>query len=81
MGVSDASNRRITVDLDTLIVTVFCLIDDAISGQRLRRRGPQPTLSDAEVLTMEAVGEFLSLDQDKAIFTYFRRHFGHFSRP
>ena len=66
------------MDLDTLIVTVFCLIDDAISGQRLRRRGPQPTLSDAEVLRMEVVGEFLSLDQDKAIHLYFRRHFAHF---
>ena len=66
------------MDLDTLIVTVFCLIDDAISGQPLRRRGPQPTLSDAEVLTMEVVGEFLSLDQDTAIHLYFRRHFTHF---
>jgi hypothetical protein len=66
------------MDLDTLIVTVFCLLDDALDGQRLRQRGPQPQLSDAEVLTMEMVGEYLSLDQDKAIFTYFRRHFGHF---
>lgn len=66
------------MDLDTLIVTIFCLIDDALEGQRLRQRGPQPQLSDAEVLTMEAVGEYLSLDQEKAIFTYFRRHFAHF---
>jgi hypothetical protein len=27
---------------------------------------------------METVGEYLGMDQDKAIFTYFRRHFGHF---
>jgi hypothetical protein len=66
------------MDLDTLIVTVFCLLDDALDGQRLRQRGPQPLLSDAEVLTLEAVGEFLGLDQEKAIFTYFRRHFAHF---
>ena len=66
------------MDLDTLIVTVFCLIDDALDGQRLRLRGPQPVLADAEVLTMEAVGEYLAMDQDKAIFTYFRRHFAHF---
>ncbi|HKC64021.1 MAG TPA: IS982 family transposase, partial [Pyrinomonadaceae bacterium] len=37
-----------------------------------------PLLSDAEVLTIEVVGEYLGMDQDKAIFTYFRRHFGHF---
>jgi len=70
------------LDLDTLIVTVFCLIDDALNSllaqQPLRQRGPQPRLADSEVLTMEIVGEFLSLSQDKAIFAYFRRHFAHF---
>jgi hypothetical protein len=66
------------MDLDTLIVTIFCLIDDALDGQRLRQRGPHPLLSDAEVLTMETVGEYLSLDQEKAIFIYFRCHFAHF---
>lgn len=70
------------MDLDTLIVSVFCLVDDALApalaGRRLRQRGPRPTLSDAEVLTLEVVGEFLGLDQEKAIFSYFRRHYGHF---
>lgn len=70
------------MDLDALIVTVFCLVDDALAaalaGRRLRQRGPHPTLSDSEVLTMEAVGEFLGLDQEKAIFSYFRRHYPHF---
>lgn len=70
------------MDLDTLIVTVFCLVDDALAaalaGQRLRQRGPQPRLSDSEVLTMEVIGEFIGLDQEKAIFSYFRRHYPHF---
>jgi hypothetical protein len=70
------------MDLDSLIVTVFCLMDDilreVLAGDKLRQRGPQPLLSDSEVLTMEAVGEFLGLDQDKAIFTYFGRHYAHF---
>ncbi len=44
----------------------------------MRRRGPHPTLRDSEVLTMKAVGEFLGLDQEKAVFSYFRRHYGHF---
>lgn len=70
------------MDLDTLIVTVFCFIDDALKstleGKPVRQRGPQPLLSDAEVLTMETVGEFLGLDQDKAMFAYFRRHYVHF---
>lgn len=70
------------MDLDIFIITVFCLVDDAmkdlLQGQRLRQRGPTPALADSEVLTMEVVGEFLGLDQDKAIYWYFRRHYSHF---
>jgi Transposase DDE domain len=70
------------MDLDALIVTVFCLVDDALAaalaGRRLRRRGPHPMLGDSEVLTMEVVGEFLGLDREKALFSYFRRHYPHF---
>lgn len=70
------------MDLDSLIITVFCQLDDALQtslgGQRLRQRGPQPVLSDSEVLTMEVVGEYLGLDQDRLLFDYFRRHFAHF---
>ncbi len=70
------------MDLDTLIVTVFCTIDDALRAvldrKRLRGRGPAPALTDTEVLTMEVVGEYLALDCDRAIFDYFRRHYSHF---
>ena len=70
------------MDLDTKIIAVFCRIDDALKrlfqGQRLRRSGPQPSLSDAEVLTMEAVGEFLGLSRDTALYRYFRQHYRHF---
>jgi hypothetical protein len=64
------------MDLNTFIVAVFCLIDDRIEDRALRARGPLPKLSDAEVLTIEMVGEFLGLDTDEAIFRYFRRHYG-----
>jgi hypothetical protein len=61
---------------------MFCLIDDNISdflgNKRLRERGPHPRLCDSEALTIEIVGEYLGLNQDKAIFDYFRRHFSHF---
>lgn len=64
------------MDLDSFIITVFCLVDDALQscleGGKVRRRGPQPVLSDSEVLTMEVVGQYLGLSQDKAIFDYFR---------
>jgi hypothetical protein len=44
----------------------------------LRRRGPQPLLADAEVLCIEVVGEHLGLDRETEVFSYFRRHYGHF---
>src|SRR5690348_18357956 len=45
------------MDLETLIIAVFCLTDDFIRdtyrGCRLRQRGPAPLLADSEVLTIE----------------------------
>ena len=70
------------MDLDDVIIAVFCLVDEAIptvlDGKRLRQRGPAPTLADSEVITMEVVGEYLGLAQDSALFAYFRRHYTHF---
>ncbi len=70
------------MDLDDFIIAVFCLVDEAVpaatGGRRLRQRGPQPVLADSEVLTMEVVGEYLGLEQDSALFAYFRRHYVHF---
>jgi hypothetical protein len=63
------------VDLSTFIIAVFCLIDDRLKGRRVRQRGPSPKLSDAEVLTIEIVGEFLGMDTDKGIYLFFRRHY------
>ena len=58
-----------------LLLWVFCLVDDALAAlklPKLRGRGSAPTLTDAEVITIELVGEFWGLDADKAIY----RHFG-----
>jgi hypothetical protein len=63
------------MDIITFMIAVYCLIEDHIAGQRLRQRGPQPTLRDSEVLTMEVVGEFLGIDTESNIFTHFRRHY------
>jgi hypothetical protein len=63
------------VDLSTFIVAVFCLVDDQLKGRRIRSRGPAPKLSDAEVLTIEVVGEFLGIDTDNGIYLFFRRHY------
>jgi hypothetical protein len=64
------------MDLATFIITVYCCIDDLLpqvtDGQRLRQRGPAPRLSDSEVLTMEVVGAFLGIEEDQALYRYFR---------
>lgn len=69
------------MDLDSLIITAFVTLDDALPAcvgqQRLRQRGPQPQLCDSEVLTIEAVGAYLKLDADSEVFAYFRRHYCH----
>jgi hypothetical protein len=57
-------------------------MDDALKTlfqeKPLRQLGPAPVLSDAEVLTMEVVGEFLGFSQDTALFRHFRQHYRHF---
>lgn len=49
------------MDLDDLSITWCCLIDEGLQaildGKRLHASGPQPTLAESEVLTMEVVGE------------------------
>lgn len=66
------------MDLDECIIAVCCEIEEALpvvlDGRRLRRRGPAPVLAASAVLTGEVVGEFLGLEQDVAIYRYFRQH-------
>jgi DDE family transposase len=63
-----------------LLLWVFCLIDDELKDpnlrpRRLRTRGPTATtLTDAEVLTIELVGEFWRLDADTALYRHFRAY-------
>ena len=64
--------------LEGFIIWIYCWTDENMSkvlgDVKLRSRGFQPELSDSEVITMEIVGEFLSYDTDKAIWTYFKTH-------
>jgi hypothetical protein len=68
------------VDLESFTIAVYGRIDELLDElqvdpdwRRVRTRGPAPVLADSEVLTLEVVGEFLGLDQDMAIYQYFRR--------
>jgi hypothetical protein len=56
----------------TLLIAVFCLIDDWVRGQRVCRRGPAPILYDRDTaqrapVTIEVVGAFFGLATDEAI--------------
>ena len=75
MGLNQTPWR--TLWTNDFIMTAFSFVEDTLKqllgARRLRQRGPALALADSAVLTMEIVGEFLSLHQNKAIFTYFRR--------
>src|SRR5262245_22017610 len=66
------------MDLETFLIAVYCLVDDALTpllaAQKLRQRGPAPILADSEVLAIAVAGEFLGLAKDRDLFRYFCRH-------
>ena len=69
------------MSLEEFITWIYCWVDDhmleSISDNPLRSRGFQPALSDAEVITMEIVGEFQGYHTDKGIWSYFKHHWRH----
>ena len=59
------------------IINVYCLVDEMLRKvvkNNIRQRGSAPKLSDAEVITMEIVGESFAIDQDKKIYSYFKNY-------
>jgi hypothetical protein len=66
------------MSLENFIINVYCLIDEKlekiVGDKRLRERGFDPGLSDAEMITMEVVAEFLGIDTDKGAWEYFSNH-------
>ena len=58
------------------IIIVYIKIDDLIQqrGYNFQKCGRKSKLSDAEVITMEIIGEFLGFGSDKAIYEYFKNH-------
>ncbi len=63
------------MDPQDLLLMVFCLIDDELKALGPpRSRGPAPTLSDSEVVTIALVGELWGIADDKALYRFFRRY-------
>lgn len=70
------------MSIEYFIIYVFCCVvdeyDSIVLNGPLRKRGKSKKLSDSEVITMEIVGEFLSIDTDKGIWRYFHNHWHNF---
>lgn len=66
------------MSVEDFIISAFCLVDDTFNeiceDNPLRKRGFKPKLSDPEIITMEIVGEFLQIDNDRKIWLYFKTH-------
>lgn len=66
---------------DDFIISVYLMVDafyKNIVTKPIRTKGYPPALSDAEVITMELVGECLGFDTDKSIWAYFTNHYTHY---
>jgi hypothetical protein len=63
------------------LLHLFYLVDSELEAlkserglPRLRPRGPEPTLHDSEVITVELAGEFAGIDTDGGIYAFFRHY-------
>ena len=66
--------------VEDFIITVHCCVAESygeLVTSPLRRRGFETKLSDAEVITLEIVGEFMGKDTDKGVWRYFHSHWHH----
>lgn len=64
---------------ENFVIWVFLLVEEFVKSLgKIRKCGFDPGLSDAEVITIEIVGEFFNIGSDKEIFWYFRSHWLHF---
>ena len=63
-------------DVTDLLIACYCFLADSMeklfSSRSLRRSGPSPALTDAEVLTIAVVAELLGHHTDKAIWLFAR---------
>ena len=65
-----------TMPLEDFIIHIYVLIDDWLKKEAviLRKAGFTPAFSDAEVITLEIVGEYLGYDKENKSWEYFRKH-------
>lgn len=65
------------LDLDTFLVTVYCIVDDLYREQfahfKLKRPGRKPQLSDSEVLTLALLAQWHTSRSERAFLRYASR--------
>ena len=65
------------MSIEEFIIFVYLIIEELyliVVDRPLRTRGFPPAVTDVEIITMQIVGEFLSLDTDKSIWMYFKNN-------
>ena len=61
--------------IEEFIIQIYCYVDDYLkTTPKIRTRGPDPLLSDAEVITIEILTEIMGYGSDKGIFDYANSH-------
>lgn len=59
------------MEITTFMIAVYCLIDDNVDDQWLRKWGSKTPWRDNEVPSIVVAREFLRLDTESSIFTHF----------
>ncbi|MFT6072468.1 MAG: hypothetical protein ACJARD_001172 [Alphaproteobacteria bacterium] len=62
------------MNIDTLIIEIYCRIEKSLRGIKLRSRGFPPKLTDAELITMEIIGHLMHQNCTEWIYRYFKTH-------
>lgn len=66
------------MNLSEFIIWTYLRVEEIyvelVGFSRLRQRGPDPGLSDVEVITMEIIGEYQGARSDSALWRYFDEH-------
>jgi hypothetical protein len=62
------------MNIETLIIEIYCCIEEKLKGLKLRRRGFSPKLTDAELITIEIVGHLMHQNCTQWIYNYFKTH-------
>ena len=66
------------LDVDTVLTTVYCIVDDLYrrhyAPHKPRRPGPRPALSDSEVLTVTLLAQWQPDRSERAFLAYAGRH-------